>query len=286
MAGAKKKAKARKPASRPKPNAKAGAKSRAKTPTKPPVRAAPTRDGARWVPTGRTFGPGSHLVRAGNLERADRLEEARDAYRLAISEDDAGTGAELLLLGVLSRLGDADGVIELADTLTARGVGSVVIGATRARALTQTGRWEDAILAAQDALKIDRNNADAWEALGGAYRAGGDNAAAAAASAEVVRLAPNWEWGWFDLGNDLKELGRYMEAAAAAAKMVELDPDNGDGWYNLACFRACTGHADEALEALERAVELDANNATVAAKDTDFAQLHDDGRFKELVGRV
>lgn len=286
MAGAKKKAKAAKPAPKPKPTPKPKPKSRAKSPTRPAVKPAPKQSSTRWVPTGRSFGPGSHLVRAGNLERADRLEDARDEYRLAISEDDAGTGAELLLLGVLSRLGDADGVIELADMLTARGVGSVVIGTTRARALTQTGRWEDAILAAQDALKIDRNNADAWEALGGAYRAGGDNAAAAAASAEVVRLAPSWEWGWFDLGNDLKELGRYMEAAAAAAKMVELDPDNGDGWYNLACFRACTGHTDEALEALERAVELDANNATVAARDGDFAELHDDGRFKQLVGRA
>lgn len=266
-------------------------KAKAKAKAKPPAKKAAARPKAaaakpRWVPTGRTFGPGSHLVRAGNFERDDRLEDARDAYRLAISEDGAGTGAELLLLAVLSRLRDTDAVLELCAELTSRGVGSVVIGTTRARALTQTGRWEDAILSAQDALAIDRNNADAWEALAGAYRAGGDNAAAAAASAEVVRLAPTWEWGWFDLGNDLKELGRFVEAAAAAARMVELDPDNGDGWYNLACFRACTGHHPEALDALERAVELDATNASVAAKDDDFVALRKHARFRSLVGKA
>jgi tetratricopeptide (TPR) repeat protein len=253
--------------------------------TKRAPKARPSRSEAgAWQPTGKSWGADSHFARALELERAGKLVEARDAWLLAIREEDGGTGAELRLLEVLGKLGDDARVLELADKLEARGVGGVVLHTRRARALSSTGRPSEAVASARKAIETDPEYAAGWFALEEAHRGEGDRAAAAIAANEVVRLAPAWALGWFLLAGDLKAIGRYEDAVAAVTKATELEPADGDGWYNLACYQALLGRDVDALAALETAIRCDPENAAIALRDEDFVSLRADPRFRVLCG--
>jgi tetratricopeptide (TPR) repeat protein len=76
---------------------------------------------------------------------------------------------------------------------------------------------------------------------------------------------------------------RYDEAVAAGRERLAQFPEAPLLLYNLACCEALTGQTSEALEHLSRAAAQSDRLRRGAANDDDFASLHDEPAFREIV---
>ena len=85
------------------------------------------------------------------------------------------------------------------------------------------------------------------------------------------------------MGVLLSDLKRNDEAEAAYRKAIELNPALTEAYYNLACLKSILGNASSALEYLEKAL-ANGFDRVWAKQDPDLENLHNDPRFKELVG--
>jgi len=78
---------------------------------------------------------------------------------------------------------------------------------------------------------------------------------------EAIRLDPNYALTWYNKGNGLKNLGKYDEAIQACNKSIELDPNNAYAWDSKGEALRRQGKYKEAIQALDKAIELDPNLA-------------------------
>jgi carboxyl-terminal processing protease len=77
-----------------------------------------------------------------------------------------------------------------------------------------------------------------------------------------------------------KDFARSADLFAAAAS---ADAENPALFYNGACSAALAGRPDEAFARLQSAVDLGWGSAEQLAQDTDFASLHTDPRWQQLI---
>ena len=103
----------------------------------------------------------------------------------------------------------------------------------------------------------------------------------------IVAALTNWPH------DEMAELIRYyvddkhnLEAAVAFLEVrAKLDPKNSELIYSLAALDATLGHKDEALRYLAQSAKVGGDNPLISATvDPRFGSLHDDPRFKVLVG--
>jgi tetratricopeptide (TPR) repeat protein len=82
----------------------------------------------------------------------------------------------------------------------------------------------------------------------------------------------------------LFESGDYEEGAdRAEALLADGRPHGTAVYYNTACFESRAGRTDAAIAHLRRAVELAPSMAELARDDEDFAALHENPAFREIV---
>jgi quercetin dioxygenase-like cupin family protein len=92
-------------------------------------------------------------------------------------------------------------------------------------------------------------------------------------------------WTSFVVADHLRREGRLDEGRAAIREMMDLHPDVWGAPYNAACYEALAGNPDEAFALLQRALQLDTQSVRrLAPGDSDLDSLHDDPRWKKLVG--
>jgi predicted O-linked N-acetylglucosamine transferase (SPINDLY family) len=162
----------------------------------------------------------SCLAEARALRRAERLPEAREAYRraLALAPAEAAVLGEMAL--VEHRLGD----VAAGRDLIAR------------------------------ALAIEPRNCDLQVAQAALLLDAGDAAAAAAVLRDVVAGAPELVTAWQRLGSALRTLGRHEEAGAAYERVIALVPERDDAYNGLGVCLEALGRPVEALASYRRAV--------------------------------
>ena len=101
-------------------------------------------------------------------------------------------------------------------------------------ALTDLGRYDEAITTASAGLVLFPNSTGLWNNKGYAlYKAGRNNEAVDAFS-RAVTLDPSYEKGWINKGNALIAAGRYQDAIDAFNKALALDAGNKDATAGLA----------------------------------------------------
>jgi len=95
-----------------------------------------------------------------------------------------------------------------------------------------------------------------------------------------------WEPGAWDDFFVAFAMQRAGDAAGARALVEEILTRDDDfrGAYNAACFEALEGNADAAFAHLRRALAGDSQVKEWARGDADFASLHADPRWEEIVG--
>jgi tetratricopeptide (TPR) repeat protein len=166
------------------------------------------------------------------------------------------------------------------------------------------------------ALEINPLNANAWDSLGGQYKALGQYDDAIYAFQKAVSLDHSKASYRHHLGLVLAAVGRIDDAIAAFEKVIEIEPEhslahaalggyyrrngneeqaqihiekargllaNDEDEYNWACMEAICGNVDRSLELLEIALQNSRSYVNWARQDPDLDFLRSDSRFPALL---
>ena len=117
------------------------------------------------------------------------------------------------------------------------------------------GKYREAAIQFSNALKVDKNYADAHYALAQAYEHLGQFSGAYAELARTVDLQPTNYKARIDLGNLLIAAGKTDEAQAQANAVLAAQPDNPDVHALLSAIAARQGQKDQALIEIQRALQ-------------------------------
>ena len=116
------------------------------------------------------------------------------------------------------------------------------------------GKYEEAVAAYREAVKIDPQYADALNELGVAQAATGDLEHAAESFQNAIDVAPEHPMALPNLSIILAKLKRFHDAEAAARRALKVVPDSARVRYILAASILVEhGDPEEALDNLERA---------------------------------
>ncbi len=148
-------------------------------------------------------------------------------------------------------------------------------------ALRELKRYEEALSAYEQALRLDPNFADAYINKGIALRELKRQEEALAAYEQALRLDPNYAVAHNNKGNVLDDLKRYEEALAAYELAIRLDPNYAVAYINKGNALRELKRPQEALAAYEQAIRLDPNLAL--AYNGKGSALYDLKRYEEAL---
>jgi tetratricopeptide (TPR) repeat protein len=80
-------------------------------------------------------------------------------------------------------------------------------------------------------------------------------------------------------------LGRHASAEEDLVRSLKYYGDSPNVLYNLACCACVLGHLDDAKQYIRRVISQTPERAQDALNDSDFARLHSDQEFLQLLGR-
>lgn len=172
------------------------------------------------------------LANRGNaLRTLGRMDEARDTLERALAQRPDDANALANAAAALAELGQHGEAIERCDRALAAEPGHVEATRCKARALQALGRHEDALPLYRAAFAA-RGDAAGALGVGNALQALGRYEAALAAADEAVALEPELADAHNNRGNALRALGRHQEALGCYAQVVAREPDNVDAHWN------------------------------------------------------
>src|ERR1035441_9581967 len=119
------------------------------------------------------------------------------------------------------------------------------------------GKYREAAIQYLNALKEDKNFADAHYALAQAYEHLGQFSGAYRELVRTVDLEPTNYKARIDLGNLLIAAGKLDDAQVQANAVMAVQPDNPDVHALLAAIAVRKGQKDQALIEMQRAIELE-----------------------------
>ena len=144
-------------------------------------------------------------------------------------------------------------------------------------------RMEDAVLAFEDALRIDPGHVDSLLKLGYARFHMDDYSRAMEAYNKVQQIDVTNADAWNLKGLIFYKQKNYEKALECVEKAIDSDPTDGMAWYNKGCYQSLLNHIPESLDALKRSVEIDVKNAKKAVRDKDFENVKADEGFRRIV---
>ena len=119
------------------------------------------------------------------------------------------------------------------------------------------GRYDRAVDALREAIRLSPDLAAAHRTLGETYAAFGRNQDAIACFLEASRLDPLDAQAQIGLGNAYQALRRPREAIGAFKQAASIQPNSTEALVNLGNILASVGPLEEAIEHYKRAVTLD-----------------------------
>jgi len=119
-------------------------------------------------------------------------------------------------------------------TLLASGDALMYLYKDKAGALTDLGRYDEALKTVDAGLIQFKNNSGLWNNKGYVLYKMGRYSDAVDAYDHAVTIDPTYVKGWINKGNALIGAGRYQDAADAFNKALTLDPGNKDATDGLA----------------------------------------------------
>jgi len=119
------------------------------------------------------------------------------------------------------------------------------------------GRYDEAIPACREAIRILPTFPEAWQTLGVVYARKGDPEGAIQYFRRALELRPDYYNAFLNLGSAKGNLGDYPQAIASFRAALRLRPDSPDAWGYLGLALLRTGDRPGALEAYESLRRLD-----------------------------
>ena len=127
--------------------------------------------------------------------------------------------------------------------------------------LYNSGNFQEALVAFENAIQIDPTFADGYEGKTSALCALGRYQEALTSVETALHLDPNYAASYNDKGNILYEFKWYEDALGYYERALRLESDNIDAYLGRASTLCSLARYQEALAAYERAIELDVNCA-------------------------
>ena len=127
---------------------------------------------------------------------------------------------------------------------------------SKGAALVVLGRYEEALKAIDEALRINPNNELAWVNKGNALSRMGDYKGALKAFNAALRANPRYEVAWNNKGNTLARLAKFSEALKCYDLALQVDPYYRGAWVNKGYVLAKVGEFDEAAKCAEKVMSL------------------------------
>ncbi|PKG33887.1 tetratricopeptide repeat protein [Methanoregula sp.] len=139
-------------------------------------------------------------------------------------------------------------------------------------ALVAADNLSDAIASFDQALLLEPEYYEAWDARADALNRDGQFSHALESSSRALAINASYLPGWINRGQILYNLGYvyedqkndpvkaneyYLQQVQAFEKAISLDPTNADAWFNKAYALAGLKKYDEAIAAFDTVKELD-----------------------------
>lgn len=190
-----------------------------------------------------------------HFQRGDR-SKAADLLLRALAAQPRDFDA-LHLLGVIramdGKLGEA---IELFRKALGVSKNNAALQFNLAKALSDLGMHDEALLHHRKATQLAPSNAEAWLNLGLCLQSTDDLQGAMNAVDEALRLAPAYAQAWNNKGNLLKLLDKTDEALVAFESALRINPSLAEVHLNKGAVLEDLGRETEALTAYREAVRL------------------------------
>jgi len=127
----------------------------------------------------------------------------------------------------------------------------------RSIALENRKDWQGLLDWSQKWTKSEPKNTDAWNYLGVAYLGLKRYNDAIEAYRQALRINPRYVKAWNSLGGAYYDLKRYDDAIDAYRQAVRIDPENAIAWTNLGLAYLSSGNRTAALDVVQKLRRLD-----------------------------
>lgn len=151
----------------------------------------------------------------------------------------------------------------------------------KGNALASQGKYDEAIKAFDEAIKLDPSFTRAWFNKGNALNSQGKYDGAIKIFDEIIKLYPDFAMAWNNKGNAFATQGKYDEAMKAYDEAIKLDPNFAEAWNNKGSVFNSQGKYDESIKAFDRAIEIDPKLA-IAWNNKGLA-LNAQGKYDEAI---
>jgi tetratricopeptide (TPR) repeat protein len=148
----------------------------------------------------------------------------------------------------------------------------------------QSRKYDQAVSAYEEAIRLKPDYANAWNNLGAAYYGLGQYQQAISSEQEAIRLEPDSAESWYNLGPAYHSLGQYDREVSAEQQAIRLKPDLAEAWDNLGFAYYHLGQDDDAVSALQQATRLKPDLAA-AWHNLGTAYYHL-GRYEDAVSAL
>ena len=223
----------------------------------------------------------------GEFDRPEKIEEARRDFEESLRRDPnyapALAGLAWVEAQYYRNLGGDASYLKRADELAqrARVIDPQISDVHLSLGLVAGDKFDyrQAVQEFQEAVRLDPNNAIAWDYLSWAfaYLQPPDLPGAEKASRESLRLGFSTLAAYYHLGRVLLLQKRYNEAIAAFNQAASISPDSSTPMFGLAQVYLAQGDYDQALSYFSKQSE-EARNSLVdlAVLTSVYAARHDD----------
>jgi tetratricopeptide (TPR) repeat protein len=152
--------------------------------------------------------------------------------------------------------GDAARAVRTLETVLELEPGSSAAWYNKGIALTDLGRYTEALEAFERAIAADRDNAEAWYSKGVALSLLNQPEGAFMALDRASELAPRDPQVWMNKGLALGQLGRHEDAVHAFDHLLSLGRRDLKTWHSRGVALFKLGRFEEALAAFDEALTL------------------------------
>jgi predicted Zn-dependent protease len=198
-------------------------------------------------------GPAASVERAAALLATDLAAAEREA-RAVLAATPRDPSAALILASARRRGGDAAGALTILNPLARAFPNAALTQFELGMALAATGDSGKAEAALVEATRLNRDNPEAWRALGDLRFARGDARGAEAAFAQQRRSLVREPY--LQSAAEALCAGRTDEAEALLQRHLSAQPDDAPALVMLGQVRLGQGHYGDAEVLLGRALEL------------------------------
>jgi protein O-mannosyl-transferase len=129
-------------------------------------------------------------------------------------------------------------------------------------ALSEVGRFDEALVAYKKAISLDAHYQDPWSNISVAFSAKGDIDKAIDALKHAISIASNYPEAYNNLGSLCMQKNNFKDAEGYLHKAIELRPYYGKAYFNLARLAELKKDPEKVWENLKKASEGDLDQAS------------------------